>query len=203
VLARVAGLMMTSDSQRGALMSPRARRIACLAAFALSVACGLDAQAGRGSSMAIIGRVFAPDGRPVSNTFVTALKRPTEPGKTFSFVDARLHAITNSQGEFRLEGLYAGEFFLVALPRNTPGAPRHTGLGNTFHPNVASFATLEWGFSWPCFRFDWIEPPRPSSRFDKTLLGLTVFLPLFPWLPCSYQCTRSPGHPGEFQEPHT
>src|SRR5438874_13447614 len=36
-----------------------------------------------------------------------------------------------------------------------------------------------------------VEFEFPS--FDKTLLRLTVFLPLFPRHPCSYQCTHSPG----------
>src|SRR5271169_3906364 len=31
------------------------------------------------------------------------------------------------------------------------------------------------------------------ETFDKTLLWLTVFLPLFPPEACSYQCTHSPG----------
>jgi hypothetical protein len=94
--------------------------------------------------MAITGRVLAPDGRPVPNTFVAALRTSPVAGRLFSFVDARQRVVTNERGEYRVDGLYAGAFFLIALPHNPPadekGTPKRTGFGNTFHPGVASFA---------------------------------------------------------------
>jgi hypothetical protein len=51
--------------------------------------------------------------------------------------------MTNERGEYLLERLNAGEYFMVALPHNAyadaNGAPRRTGFGNTFYPGVASF----------------------------------------------------------------
>lgn len=93
--------------------------------------------------VAISGRVLAPDGGPAPNTFVTALRRSPAPVQSFRPVSVRLRAMTNEQGEYRLEGLSAGEYFLIALPHNayadTNGTPTRTGFGNTFYPGVASF----------------------------------------------------------------
>jgi hypothetical protein len=94
--------------------------------------------------MSISGRVLDAEGRPVPDVFVTALHNGRVPGRTFSFVSARLRGMTNDRGEYRLDGLYAGEFFLIALPHNAAhderGTPRRTGFGNTFYPGVATFA---------------------------------------------------------------
>jgi hypothetical protein len=112
--------------------------ITTLAATAL-----ISAQRGP-AGMAITGRVLSPDGRPVPNTFVTALREMKVWGRDFGFVSAQLRAMTNERGEYRLEGLYAGEFFLVALPHNPAvdavAKEQRTGFGNTFYPGVASFA---------------------------------------------------------------
>ena len=58
---------------------------------------------------------------------------------------SRPPALTNERGEYRLDGLYAGEFFLIALPHDPPADAKgvtaaRTGFGNTFYPGVASFA---------------------------------------------------------------
>jgi Carboxypeptidase regulatory-like domain len=127
---------------------PVSRRLVCLAGLAVVAATVLAAQdrppTGAAPGMAITGRVLDPDGRPVPNVFVTALHDAPVPGRTFSFVSARLRAMTNERGEYRLDGLYAGAFFLIALPHNSPadanGARKRTGFGNTFYPAVASFA---------------------------------------------------------------
>jgi hypothetical protein len=80
----------------------------------------------------------------VPNTFVTALQGANTWGRTFTFASAQLRAMTNERGEYRLDGLYAGEFVLIALPHNPPvdakGTPARSGFGNTFYPGVASFA---------------------------------------------------------------
>jgi hypothetical protein len=75
------------------------------------------------------------------------LRKEPAPGRDFSFVDAPLRAMTNERGEYRLDGLYAGEFFLIALPHNASadanGAPKRTGFGKTFYPGVVSFAAAK------------------------------------------------------------
>lgn len=161
-----------SGTSRKTLMARQARRLACLAGLAVCAAAVLSAQARRGSGaapgMAITGRVLAPDGRPVPNTFVTALHNSPVPGRTFSFVSAQLRAMTNELGEYRLDGLYAGEFFLIALPHNAPadakGPPKRTGFGNTFYPGVASFAEAK----------SVRVRPGVSSNADITLLPAPI-----------------------------
>jgi hypothetical protein len=92
---------------------------------------------------AIVGRVLDPSGKPVPGTFVTAL-RP-EPsggpgGRPFSFVSALLHTMTNERGEFRLDGLSFGEFYVVAMPHNAPtgldGRVNRSGYAISFFPGV-------------------------------------------------------------------
>ena len=98
---------------------------------------------GAAPEMAITGRVVDPSGTPVANTFVTALQKGRVSGRPFDFVSARLGSLTSEKGEFRLDALYAGEFYLIALPRNPPvdasGRPTRTGFGNTFYPGVRAF----------------------------------------------------------------
>jgi hypothetical protein len=93
--------------------------------------------------MAITGRVLDPEGGPVPSVFVTALEKASD-GRPFRFVDARLRAMTNSKGEYRLDGLYANDFYLIALPHNGThderGNLKRTGFGNTFYPGVPTFA---------------------------------------------------------------
>ncbi len=76
------------------------------------------------------------------NTFVTALRPEPSIGRPFSFVSARLHTLTNERGEFRLDGLNLGEFYVVALPHNSPLDAFHqlnrSGYANTFYPNAPS-----------------------------------------------------------------
>ena len=137
-----------SDSRSAIRSLLRARCCTLAAVLALCAGVVLSAQArqrgGAPPGMTITGRVLAPDGRPVPNTFVTALQGTNVRGRTFTFVSAQLRAMTNARGEYRLDGLYAGEFFLVALPHNPPldekGNPARSGFGNTFYPGVASFA---------------------------------------------------------------
>jgi hypothetical protein len=104
----------------------------------------------------------------VPDTFVTALRASSEPGDDFRFVSARLGALTDDRGEYRLDGLSAGEFFLIALPHNPSrggnAALQRTGFGNTFYPRVASFAEAK------SVR---IEPGKPATA-DLTLLPAPV-----------------------------
>ena len=92
----------------------RARPRRYLVGLAVCAAAVLSAEGGQrsgpGPGMAITGRVLDTAGRPVKNVFVTALHNRPVSGRTFSFVNARLRAMTNDRGEYRLGGLYAGEF---------------------------------------------------------------------------------------------
>lgn len=94
------------------------------------------------SPLVITGRVVDGAGSRVAGTFVTALEPRRRGEIPFTPVSARLHATTNEHGEFRLEGLYPGEFYVVTIPRNVPldGRPRRFGYRNTFHPNAATLA---------------------------------------------------------------
>src|SRR5687768_1435178 len=70
--------------------------------------------------MSIAGRVLAPDGRPVPRVFVSVLQPGAIGDRPFRPVNVRLGAMTNERGEYRLDGLYPGEFFVIALPHNPP-----------------------------------------------------------------------------------
>ncbi len=140
-----------------------------VAVCAVAVLPAQDRQRGAvASGLAIGGRVLAPDGRPAPNTFVTALRRAPTPGRAFRPVSVKLRAMTNVRGEYRLEGLNAGEYFLIALPHNayadTNGTPKRTGFGNTFYPSVASFTAAK-AVS--------VRPGIPSTA-DITLLPVLI-----------------------------
>jgi hypothetical protein len=91
------------------------------------------------SPYVITGRVVDGAGSRVAGTFVTALE-PRRGETPFRPVSVQLHATTNELGEFRLEGLHPGEFYVIAIPRNVPldGRPRRFGYRNTFHPSAAT-----------------------------------------------------------------
>jgi hypothetical protein len=130
-------------------MHPRLRLTVLVSVSSLICGGGLPAMQrsqGRGAApeMAITGRVVDPSGKPVADTFVTALQKGGVSGRPFDFVSARLGSLTNEKGEFHLEGLYAGEFYVIALPHNPPvdasGHPTRSGFGNTFYPGVRAFS---------------------------------------------------------------
>lgn len=105
---------------------------------------GFGAGGGRAGSgpNAIVGRVLDPSGKPVADTFVTALTPRPSGARPFVFVSALLHTITDERGEFRLDGLYLGQFYVVALPHNPIRGPNNqlnrSGFGRTFFPNVSN-----------------------------------------------------------------
>ena len=126
------------------------RRLATLASSVLILVLGATAaivgqrgaEGGRGGSAPnrITGRVLDPSGRPVSGTFVTALLPSPDRPHGVMLVSARLHTETDEQGHFVLEGLSAGEYYVIAVPRNpvldAAGRANASGHANTFHPNA-------------------------------------------------------------------
>jgi hypothetical protein len=107
---------------------------------------GAGAGAGRANprTATITGRVVNAKGLPVPQAFVTALiPRPAD-SRGFQFFSARLGALTNDRGEYRLEALAFGEFYVIALPHNTmtDSAARasRAGYANTFHPGAIRLA---------------------------------------------------------------
>jgi hypothetical protein len=112
-------------------------------------AAGAGAGLGRQSDRTpvIVGRVVDARGLAVTDVFVTALTPEPKASKGFSFVSARLGAITNATGDFRLEVGRIGEFYVVALPHNrlvnANGQPNRVGFANTFYPNATRFADAQ------------------------------------------------------------
>jgi hypothetical protein len=74
------------------------------------------------------------DERAALNRGPDAAERP------YRAVQANLGAMTDSSGRYELSLPYAGEVYLVALPRQMTRAAQRSGSGNTFHPNAARFA---------------------------------------------------------------
>ena len=69
----------------------------------------------------IVGRVLNASGQPVSGVLVTLLQRRELHGITqVHLVSLRLGSITNANGEFRLDQLAAGSYYVVAIPRAIP-----------------------------------------------------------------------------------
>ena len=68
----------------------------------------------------IVGHVRNASGQAISDVFVTALfPSPVPiPGRPLSPVDVRFRAITNQEGEYRLDHLPANQYYLVAIPHN-------------------------------------------------------------------------------------
>lgn len=118
-----------------------------------SSAAGLAAGQGRSSSATwsgvITGRVFDGSNHPVPDVLVVPLwETPSRAGKTVHPVDVRRGAITNANGEYRLDQLPPGSLYLVALPHNVPrnqpipvdGEAYRFGLGITYYPSATRIA---------------------------------------------------------------
>jgi hypothetical protein len=100
--------------------------------LAISAGLALNAQAPRTSGLRpghlIKGIVKDTAGRPVADVFISALERDETrdvradgqvPERPYRMVSARVGAVTDSNGRYELELPFAGEFYLVALPRHT------------------------------------------------------------------------------------
>ena len=90
---------------------------------------------------AIVGRVVDASDRPVAGVLVVPLQgSPSRRGIRIHPVSVRLGAITNAGGQFRVQGLAAGQYYLVALPRNRLEPADRAGLrlghAITYYPGV-------------------------------------------------------------------
>ena len=123
--------------------------VALLAAKPAADLLAEDGQRGRGaggsavdppSRYVIAGHVGDQAKRPVAGAFVTALLPSRTPNQPFTLVSARLRTTTDAHGNFRLEGLYPADFYVVVLPHNPPldksGRPNRDGYANTFYPSA-------------------------------------------------------------------
>jgi hypothetical protein len=143
-----------------------------------SVQGGVGAGRGRstGGPNAIVGRVLDSAGKPVPGTFVTALSPEPRAGRPFSVVSAILRSVTDERGEFRLDGLRLGEFYVIALPHNAPLDGRQlsrSGYGNTFHPGATNLphATLVRVTTSGPARADITLAPARLSAMSGTVIG--------------------------------
>ena len=133
----------------------RPRPLACTLAAMLCVAV-LDARqrAGGGGAGArgvepassIHGIVVDPAGRGVPWVYVTAL-RPGPDGQS-QIVHPKITDLTGrTDGLFRLHNLPAGDYYVVAIPRNVErnndGTSNRSGFATTFFPNASSTATAK------------------------------------------------------------
>lgn len=97
--------------------------------------------AGGANNGVIAGRVIDTSGQPVSGVLVTLLQERASRGVTrLHPIDVRLGSITNANGEFRLERVAPGPYYVVALPRNGPvtadNQPARFGYAITYHPGA-------------------------------------------------------------------
>jgi hypothetical protein len=93
----------------------------------------------------IAGRVTDTSGQPVPGVFVTLMQNQTYRGITrLHPVSVRFGSTTNANGEYRLERLASGPYYVVALPRGVPSNVRiasnsqeyRFGHGITYHPGA-------------------------------------------------------------------
>jgi hypothetical protein len=94
--------------------------------------------------ISISGRVADASGAPIKDVLVTALYPSTRRRYGFEPVSVRLKAVTDEQGQYVLDGLTPGEYYVVAVPQNLAlgrgGTPNRVGYANTFHPNAVRIA---------------------------------------------------------------
>jgi hypothetical protein len=130
--------------------------VALLAAMPAADLLAGDGQRGRGpgggrvdppSNYAIVGHVGDQARRPVADAFVTALLPTYKKDQPFTVFSTRVHTTTDSHGNFRLEGLYPADFYVVVLPHNPAldkgGRPSRDGYANTFSPSAPTAASAK------------------------------------------------------------
>jgi hypothetical protein len=123
-------------------------RAAVITAALLATAPGVLSVPPKSSPAAntITGRVTTPDGRPAADATITLLEKTLRDGSwSFHIVDARLSIPTDANGRYEIRDARLGEFYVVAMPRNTPrgpdGQPSRSGYGRTFYPSAKSAET--------------------------------------------------------------
>jgi len=119
-------------------------------AFGSSIGTAQNLQTGQPDALpGIVGHVRNTSGQAISDVFVTALfPSPVPiPGRPLSPVDVRFRAITNQEGEYRLDHLPANQYYLVAIPHNrafgVDRQPNRTGYQTTYYPNVIGAARAQ------------------------------------------------------------
>jgi hypothetical protein len=99
------------------------------------------------SRYVIAGHVMDQAKRPVADAFVTAFLPSNTANRPSTPVSARLFTATDAHGNFRLEGLYPADFYVVVVPRNAPvdgsGRPTRNGYANTFYPSALTTASAK------------------------------------------------------------
>jgi hypothetical protein len=113
----------------------------CASALAVGAQRGAE---GRGATSRptniISGRVVDSSGTPVKGAFVTALRPNTDRAYGFEPVSVQFRSETDEQGNFLLENLASGEYYVLAIPINPDlgrdGKPNVTGFANTFYPSA-------------------------------------------------------------------
>jgi protocatechuate 3,4-dioxygenase beta subunit len=99
----------------------------------------------------ITGRIVDASGEPMAELSVVAMRRVAFGNAPSRLIPAAGGAQTNDIGEFRLSGLAAGDYYVVAMPRGTspfggPGAPLSSGgaratIAATFFPGTTDQAS--------------------------------------------------------------
>ena len=126
-------------------MTARVRLLVPIVLVASSAAALTQGRAGAARTGAIVGRVIDASHQPVADVLVMPLwETSSRHGKTIHPFDVRGGSTTNANGEFRIEHLFAGSYYLAALPRNVPrGQPLPTnsdahrfGYAITYYPSV-------------------------------------------------------------------
>jgi hypothetical protein len=139
-----------TESYCGATIQRMRRALASFAVVAV-IGCTAAVYAQRGadrtparSMIGISGRVIDASGAPITGVLVSALYPSPERRYGFQPVNVRLKSETNERGEYVLEGLAPGEYYVIAVPHNSSlgrdGTPNRVGHANTFHPNATRIA---------------------------------------------------------------
>jgi hypothetical protein len=119
--------------------------VVCLAMLATVT----PSQRGVARNGVIVGRVVDASSQPVPDVLVVPLwETPSRHGKTIHPFSVRGGSTTNANGEFRIEQLFHGSYYLVALPRNVPrGQPLPAnsnayrfGYAITYYPSATRVA---------------------------------------------------------------
>lgn len=110
-------------------------------AFAAALLTGAPQPPSIDTPNAIAGRVVDGAGKPVQGVVITLVTAESRAGqRVFHPSDVRLRAVTNPQGEYRLNQIPLGEHYVVAIPQNAPvtgdGRINRNGYAITYYPSA-------------------------------------------------------------------